>query len=80
MADLQSRKPLLNPERRRRGIYILPNLFTTAALFAGFYAIVQAMNGLFEQAAVAIFIAMVLDGLDGRVAGLTRTQGPFGPG
>ena len=78
MAELQSRKPLLNPERRRRGIYILPNLFTTAALFAGFYAIVQAMNGLFEQAAVAIFIAMVLDGLDGRVARLTRTQSAFG--
>ena len=78
MADLQSRKPLLNPERRRRGIYILPNLFTTAALFAGFYAIVQAMNGLFEQAAVAVFIAMVLDGLDGRVARLTRTQSAFG--
>ena len=78
MADLQSRKPLLNPERRRRGIYILPNLFTTAALFAGFYAIVQAMNGLYQQAAVAIFIAMVLDGLDGRVARLTRTQSAFG--
>lgn len=78
MADQQSRKPLLNPERRRKGIYILPNLFTTAALFAGFYAIVQAMNGLFEQAAVAIFIAMVLDGLDGRVARLTRTQSAFG--
>ncbi|MCK6389186.1 MAG: CDP-diacylglycerol--serine O-phosphatidyltransferase, partial [Zoogloea sp.] len=78
MADMQSRKPLLNPERRRKGIYILPNLFTTAALFAGFYAIVQAMNGLFEQAAVAIFIAMVLDGLDGRVARLTRTQSAFG--
>lgn len=78
MADYQSRKPLLNPERRRRGIYILPNLFTTGALFAGFYAIVQAMNGLYEQAAVAIFIAMVLDGLDGRVARLTRTQSAFG--
>ena len=78
MADLQSRTPLLSPERRRKGIYILPNLFTTAALFAGFYAIVQAMNGLFEQAAVAIFIAMVLDGLDGRVARLTRTQSAFG--
>ena len=63
---------------RRRGIYILPNLFTTAALFAGFYAIVQAMNGRFEHAAVAIFIAMVLDGLDGRVARLTHTQSAFG--
>ncbi len=63
---------------RRRGIYLLPNLFTTAALFAGFYAIVQAMNLKFEVAAVAIFIAMVLDGLDGRVARLTRTQSEFG--
>ncbi len=62
----------------RRGIYLLPNLFTTGALFAGFYAIVQAMNGRFEQAAAAIFIAMVLDGLDGRVARLTRTQSAFG--
>ncbi len=72
------RTPLLNPERRRRGIYLLPNLFTTAALFAGFYAIVQAMNQKFEAAAVAIFVAMVLDGLDGRVARLTRTQSEFG--
>ena len=62
----------------RRGIYLLPNLFTTGALFAGFFAIVQAMNGRFEYAAVAIFIAMVLDGLDGRVARLTRTQSAFG--
>jgi CDP-diacylglycerol--serine O-phosphatidyltransferase len=78
MADLPTHKPLLPPERRRRGIYILPNLFTTAALFAGFYAIVQAMNQRFEHAAVAIFVAMVLDGLDGRVARLTRTQSAFG--
>ncbi len=63
---------------RRRGIYLLPNLFTTAALFAGFYAIVQAMNFRFEYASVAIFIAMVLDGLDGRVARMTRTQSEFG--
>jgi CDP-diacylglycerol--serine O-phosphatidyltransferase len=63
---------------RRRGIYILPNLFTTAALFAGFYAIVQAMNLNFGDAAVAIFVAMVLDGLDGRVARLTKTQSAFG--
>ncbi len=62
----------------RRGIYLLPNLFTTGALFAGFYAIVQAMNGRFDHAAAAIFIAMVLDGLDGRVARLTRTQSAFG--
>ena len=78
MAVTGPRKALMNPELRRRGIYILPNLFTTAALFAGFYAIVQAMNGRFEQSAVAIFIAMVLDGLDGRVARLTHTQSAFG--
>ncbi len=63
---------------RRKGIYLLPNAFTTAALFAGFYAIVQAMNGQFEVAAVAIFAAMVLDGMDGRVARLTNTQSAFG--
>ena len=63
---------------RERGIYLLPNLFTTAALFAGFYAIVQAMNGKYEHSAVAIFIAMVMDGLDGRVARMTNTQSAFG--
>src|SRR3954465_224836 len=63
---------------RRGGIYRLPNLFTTAALFAGFYAIVQAMNVNFDYAAIAIFVAMGLDGLDGRVARLPRTQGEFG--
>ena len=63
---------------RRRGIYLLPNLFTTAALFAGFYAIVAAMNDRFEYAAVAVFIAMLLDGVDGRVARLTNTQSDFG--
>ena len=64
--------------RRRRGIYLLPNLFTLAALFAGFFAIVQAMNQRFEWAAIAIFAAMVLDGMDGRVARLTNTQSAFG--
>ena len=68
MDEFNTRKPM---NLRKRGIYLLPNLFTTGALFAGFYAIVQAMNGKFEHAAVAIFIAMVLDGLDGRVARLT---------
>jgi CDP-diacylglycerol---serine O-phosphatidyltransferase len=63
---------------RRRGIYLLPNLFTTASLFSGFYAIVQAMNGRFEVAAIAIFVAMVLDGLDGRIARMTHTQSEFG--
>ena len=63
---------------RRRSIYLLPNLFTTAALFSGFYAIVQAMNSRFELAAIGIFVAMVLDGLDGRIARLTHTQSEFG--
>jgi CDP-diacylglycerol--serine O-phosphatidyltransferase len=63
---------------RRRGIYLLPNAFTTAALFCGFYAIVMAMNQKFEHASWAIFIAMILDGLDGRVARLTNTQSEFG--
>ena len=64
--------------RRRRGVYLLPNLFTTAALFAGFYAIVAAMNNAFESAAIAIFVAMILDGMDGRIARLTHTQSDFG--
>ena len=64
--------------RRARGIYLLPNLFTTAALFAGFYGVLAAMNGQFEKAAIAIFVAMVLDGLDGRVARMTDTQTAFG--
>jgi CDP-diacylglycerol---serine O-phosphatidyltransferase len=63
---------------RRKGIYILPNLFTIAALFGGFYAIVMAMNGRFESAAIGVFCAMVLDSLDGRVARLTNTQSAFG--
>lgn len=63
---------------RHRGIYLLPNLFTTAALFSGFYAIVSAMDGNFANASIAIFVAMVLDGLDGRVARLTNTQSAFG--
>jgi CDP-diacylglycerol--serine O-phosphatidyltransferase len=64
--------------RRRKGLYILPNLVTLAALFAGFYSIVMAMNGRFDMAAVGIFCAMVLDSLDGRVARMTNTQSAFG--
>ncbi len=64
--------------KRRKGIYILPNLFTLAALFGGFYAIVMAMNGRFDQAAIGVFCAMVLDSLDGRVARMTNTQSAFG--
>jgi len=69
---------LRDAEHRHRSIYLLPNAFTTAALFAGFYAVVQAMNARFEIAAIAIFAAMVLDGMDGRVARLTNTQSAFG--
>ena len=78
MRDFQQARAAAKARIRRRGIYLLPNLFTIAALFAGFYAIVQAMNQHFEESAIAIFIAMVLDGLDGRVARLTKTQSAFG--
>ena len=64
--------------KRRKGIYILPNLFTLAALFGGFYAVVMAMNGRFDMAAIGVFSAMVLDSLDGRVARMTNTQSAFG--
>lgn len=63
---------------RRRGIYLLPNLLTTGAMFGGFYAILAGMNGNFEHAAIAIFVAMFFDGLDGQVARLTNTQSAFG--
>jgi CDP-diacylglycerol--serine O-phosphatidyltransferase len=62
----------------RRGIYLLPNLFTTGALFSGFYAVVAGMNQQFEVAAIAIFVAMVLDGFDGRIARMTNTSSAFG--
>jgi CDP-diacylglycerol--serine O-phosphatidyltransferase len=70
-ADVVVRKP-------RKGIYVLPNLFTLAALFGGFYAIVMAINGRFDLAAVGVFCSMVLDSLDGRVARMTNTQSAFG--
>ena len=78
MYERREHKLFIQSRFARRGIYWLPNLFTITALFAGFYAIVQAMGGRFEQAAIAIFVAMVLDGLDGRIARLTRTQSAFG--
>lgn len=77
MTEFQSAAPT-PPNLRRRSAYLLPNLFTTIALFAGFYAIVQAMTGRFDYSAVAIFVAMIFDGLDGRIARLTRTQSAFG--
>ena len=67
-----------SPRKRSRGIYLLPNLFTTAAMFAGFYAIVAAIGGRYSDAALAVFIAAILDGLDGRVARMTGTQSEFG--
>lgn len=70
--------PQLLVRKRRKGIYILPNLFTLAALFGGFYAVVMAMNGRFDMAAIGIFCAMVLDSLDGRIARMTNTQSAFG--
>jgi CDP-diacylglycerol---serine O-phosphatidyltransferase len=78
MSEPKEHKLFIKSRFPRRGIYLLPNLLTTIALFAGFYAIVQAMSGRFEQAAIAIFVAMVFDGLDGRVARLTHTQSAFG--
>ncbi len=74
-----SKESLDEPDRlRRRGIYLLPNLITTGALFSGFFAIVAAMHGNFETAALAILAAMILDAADGRVARLTRTESAFG--
>ena len=78
MYDYDQERAALKNRVRRRGIYILPNLFTLANLFAGFYAIVQAMNLNFDQAAIGIFVAMFLDSLDGRVARMTKTQSAFG--
>jgi len=69
---------VIAPRKRRKGIYILPNLFTLAALFGGFYSIVMAMNARFDLAALGVFAAMILDSLDGRVARMTNTQSAFG--
>ncbi|MDY7578458.1 CDP-diacylglycerol--serine O-phosphatidyltransferase [Herbaspirillum sp. RTI4] len=77
-AETDADELVLRKVRRRRGIYLLPNAFTTAALFCGFYAIVMAMNLKFDYASIAIFVAMVLDSLDGRVARMTNTQSEFG--
>jgi CDP-diacylglycerol--serine O-phosphatidyltransferase len=79
MTDANEHEPVAAyPRKRSKGIYILPNMITLAALFGGFYAIVMAMNGRFDLATLGIFAAMVLDSLDGRVARLTHTQSAFG--
>jgi len=70
--------PTAGARKPPRGIYLLPNLFTTAAMFAGFYAIVSSIGGRYVDAAIAVFVAAILDGLDGRVARLTNTQSEFG--
>ncbi|HDS1213521.1 CDP-diacylglycerol--serine O-phosphatidyltransferase [Shewanella algae] len=69
---------LSKPTIKTRGIYLLPNLMTTAGLFSGFYAVIASMNGYFEASAIAVFVAMLFDGLDGRLARLTNTQSAFG--
>lgn len=78
MPDSQPPEQKTFKKSPKRGIFLLPNLFTTAALFAGFYAIIAAIKGQFEIAAIAVFVAMLLDGLDGRVARLTNTSSDFG--
>jgi CDP-diacylglycerol---serine O-phosphatidyltransferase len=78
MLDNLSNEPTRTSLVRRKGIYLLPNLMTTAALFAGFYAIVASIDGAFEKAAIAVFVAQILDGLDGKLARLTRTESDFG--
>ncbi len=78
MYQPREHKLIIRSRFARRGIYWLPNLFTITALFAGFYAIVQAIDGNFSRAGMAVFIAMLFDGLDGRVARWTNTQSVFG--
>ncbi len=77
LPDFQPR-PLRRDTLRNNSIYLLPNSFTLAALFCAFFAITQAMHGRYEQAAIAVFIAMLLDGMDGRVARWTNSQSAFG--
>jgi CDP-diacylglycerol--serine O-phosphatidyltransferase len=78
VVEPRDHKQFIKSRFARRGIYWLPNMFTIVALFSGFYAIVQAMGARYELAAIAIFVAMVFDGLDGRVARLTHTESAFG--
>jgi CDP-diacylglycerol--serine O-phosphatidyltransferase len=78
MTEQEDHAEQLVPRKPSKGIYVLPNLFTLAALFGGFYAIVMAMNERYEMAAIGVFCAMVLDSLDGRVARMTNTQSAFG--
>ena len=74
ISNKKTKKDLLG----KKSFYLLPNILTTASLFSGFYAIVQSMNGAYDHASIAIFVALILDGLDGRVARMTNTQSAFG--
>lgn len=77
--EMVTSEKIIAPEHpRHKGVYLLPNLFTTSALFSGFYAIIASINGNYTASAIAIFVAMVLDTLDGRVARMTGTQSNFG--
>src|SRR5580698_11198440 len=78
MMPLRMELPTLTPRARPRGIYLVPNLLTTGCLFSGFYAIVAAIDGNFERAGISVFIAMIFEELDGRVARLTSTETAFG--
>jgi len=78
VAESAPREPAIPSRPRGRGIYLLPNLFTTGGLFAGYFAIIAATQGRFDDACIAIFVAAILDGVDGRVARLTNTQSEFG--
>jgi len=78
MSSEQPKLQSVESKKPAKGIYVLPNLFTTAGLFAGFYAIMQSRLGHFEAASLAIFVAMVMDIVDGRLARLTNTQSAFG--
>ena len=75
---MKSRRKIRSNKSRKRGIYVLPNLFTSASLFCGFYAIIAAIQGRYETASVAILISFLLDGLDGRIARFTNTTSKFG--
>ncbi len=77
-AQLRKKRFIVSQASRRRAIYLLPNLLTTGAIFAGFYAIVAAMKNSYMAAAIALFVAMLLDNLDGRIARMTHTQSEFG--
>lgn len=77
-ADLEKRDEEQALDKKSKAIYLLPNLFTTAALFCGFYAVIAASQNFFDNAAIAIFVAMIMDFLDGRVARMTNTESSFG--